>query len=181
MSEMNVVISQLSLGEWQKYRDIRLLALRSDPYAFGASYEEEINLSEVDWCNRINAMWFAVIDQEPVGLIGLLRKEHRASKHCGYIFGLWVKPAFRDRGIAKNLIKKLQDLAPSLGLRKISLLVSRTQPAARNLYEKMGFEEIGLLKENLLKNGQYFDQYLMEWQVRAQGKNLPEPALRNNL
>lgn len=160
---MNFIVSKLSPDEWQKYRDIRLLALKSDPQAFGSSYDEEMKLTETDWRNRINVMWFASINGDVVGLIGLLQRDNLASKHCGYIISLWVKPEFRGRGIAKSLVQKLKSLAPSLGLRKLSLQVSRTQPNAKHLYENLNFSEVGLLKENLLKDGVYLDEYLMEW------------------
>ncbi len=160
---MNIIISKLTSDEWQKYRDIRLLALKSDPHAFGSSYEEEINLTEADWRNRINVMWFAKVNHDVIGLIGLLQRENQASRHCGYIISLWVKPEFRRQGIAKNLVQKLKELSVGLGLRKLSLQVSATQPNAKRLYEKLDFQEVGLLKENLLKDGVYLDEYLMEW------------------
>ncbi len=165
MPGTTVAIIQFSPDDWQKYRDIRLLALQSDPHAFGSSYEEEINLPETDWRNRISVMRFAVIDGQIAGLIGLLRRENLASIHCGSIISLWVKPEFRGHGVAKSLLQNLQNIAPSLGLRKISLQVTATQPAAIRLYEKMGFIKIGLLRENLLKDSVYLDEFLMEWHV----------------
>lgn len=167
MPGTTVAITQLSSDDWQKYRDIRLLALKSDPHAFGSSYEEEINLSETDWRNRIGVMWFAMVDGQVAGLIGLLRRENQASIHISYIISLWVKPAFRGRSLAKSLLQNLQDIAPSIGLRKISLQVTATQPAAIRLYEKMGFIKICLLRENLLKDGVYLDEFLMEWHVKS--------------
>jgi ribosomal protein S18 acetylase RimI-like enzyme len=167
MSSMNITITQLSPDDWQKYRDIRLLALKSDSHAFGSSYEEEINLTETDWRNRISVMWFAVVDGQIAGLIGLLRRENLASIHCGYIISMWVKPVYRGHGVAQSLLQHLQTIAPGLSLRKISLQVTATQPAAVKLYEKLGFEKIGLLKENLLKDEVYLDEFLMEWHVRA--------------
>lgn len=165
---MNLTIAELPEHEWQKYRDIRLLALKNDPYAFGSSNEEEINLSETDWRNRIKAVQFAIINGEVVGLIGLLRGDNLANKHCGHIISLWVKPTLRGRGIAKKLVEKLQKLAQSSGIRKLSLHVSITQPAALRVYENLGFKHVGLLKENLLKDGIYLDEYLMEWHVNMQ-------------
>lgn len=160
---MKIIVSKLSSDEWQKYRDIRLAALKDDPLAFGSSYYEELHMSETDWRNRIDAMWFATIDDNIVGLIGLLQRENLASKHCGYVISLWVKPEFRGRGVAKELIQKLKDIAPSLGIRKLSLQVTATQTAAKTIYENMGFVKVGLLKENLMKDGHYLDEYLMEW------------------
>ncbi len=160
---MNLIISKLPEHEWQKYRDIRLLALKSDPYAFGSSFEEEVNLAELDWRNRMNTIWFAIIDGEPVGLIGLLKRENHASRHCGCIVSFWVKPAFRGHGLAKGLLQNLQQIAKNQGIRKISLNVTTTQSSAIRLYEKVGFTKIGILKENLLKDGVYLDEYYMEW------------------
>ncbi len=159
-------ITKLPSEQWQAYKDLRLLALKSDPEAFGSSYEEELGLSEQNWRNRINAMWFAVIDDQVAGLIGLLPKEGLASKHIGIIVSLWIKPEFRGRGLAKDLLKTVQDNAKSLGFRKLSLHVTTNQAAAIKLYKEMGFEYIGFLKENLFKNGYYLDEYLMEWHCR---------------
>lgn len=92
---MNISVVTLSSDHWQQYRDIRLLALKSDPYAFGSSYEEEMNLTENDWRNRLNAMWFALVDGDVVGLVGLLRRENLASMsrlHSQFRLGLLCKP-----------------------------------------------------------------------------------------
>jgi ribosomal protein S18 acetylase RimI-like enzyme len=164
----DITVLKLSPDEWQKYREIRLLALKSDPNAFGSSYEEEINLTESEWRKRIHAMWFAKSDGNIVGLIGLLQRENVASKHCGYIISLWVKKEFRGRGIAKSLIQKLKEISPNLGIRKLSLQVSTTQTGAKKIYQDLGFQEAGTLKQNLLKDGVYLDEYLMEWHVNEQ-------------
>lgn len=156
-------ITKLSPNQRQAYKDIRLLALKSDPEAFGSSYEEEAGLTEQNWRERINAMWFAINDEEVAGLIGLLAKEGLASKHIGIIVSLWIKPEFRGQGLAKALLKTVQDKAKALGFRKLSLHVTTNQTPAIKLYENIGFERIGLLKENLFKGGRYLDEYLMEW------------------
>ncbi len=158
-----ISVQKLSPNDWQQYRDIRLMALKDDPHAFGSSYEEEVGQTEFDWQSRIGAMWFALDGEDVVGLIGLLQGENQSSKHCGYVISTWVKPQFRGKGIAKAMLKKLQDVAPSLGLRKLSLQVTVTKTAAFGLYQDLGFKTVGLLKNNLLKDGQYFDEYLMEW------------------
>lgn len=158
-----ITIQKLSPDDWQQYRDIRLMALKDDPLAFGSSYEEEVGQTEHDWRARIGVIWFAFIGVEAVGLIGLLQRENQSSKHCGYIISTWVKPQFRGQGIAKAMLKRLQDVALTSGLKKLSLQVTKTQTAAFSLYQDLGFKTVGLLRNNLLKNGQYYDEYLMEW------------------
>lgn len=161
--EVFTKVIRLLPNDWTKYRDIRLLALQSDPHAFGSSFEEESGLSETDWRNRNTSMWFAENDGDIVGLIGLLRCENLASKHCGFMVALWVKPQYRNQGIASTLVERLKDAEAEPGIRKISLHVSETQQAAKRLYEKLGFKEVGLVKANLFKDGKYLDEYLMEW------------------
>lgn len=158
-------ITKLSADQWQSYRDLRLLALKTDPEAFGSSYEEEADLTESEWRSRINAMWFALVDDQVVGLVGLLNNENISIKHYGVVVSLWVKPEFRGGKIAKALIKSVQDAATGSGLRKLLLHVTPSQMAAVKLYEHMGFKKVGLLREGLFKNGRYFDECLMEWYV----------------
>lgn len=167
---MPIEIKQLEPIRWEEYRNFRLAALSHDPLAFGSSYQEEKDLSKMEWCKRLPAMWFAFSQGKIVGMIGLLRRENTASLHCGCIVSLWVEPTHRSKGIAKLLLKKLQDRSESLGLRKISLQVTTTQTGAFALYKKLGFEEIGTLKENLYKDGNFYDEILMEWHANASQK-----------
>jgi len=160
---MNFIITQLSPDEWQKYRDIRLEALKADPLAFASSLNEEVKLPEKSWRDRIHNMWFAMFNNQPVGMAGLLRHENESSLHCGNIISLWVKPEFQGRGIAKALIRELRAISLKTGIKKLSLEATITQQAAIRLYETMGFEKIALLKANLYKDGKYLDEYLMEW------------------
>jgi len=160
---MNIVITQLPPDDWQKYRDLRLLALKTDPLAFASTLSEEVNLSEKSWRDRIHNMWFAISNQQPAGMIGLLRPENESSHHCGNVISLWVKPECQGRGIAKALIRELQHISPKIGVKKLSLNVTVTQKAAIQLYESMGFQKIALLKANLMKDGAYLDEHLMEW------------------
>lgn len=160
---MKIEVTKLPTDQWKKYRAIRLAALKADPQAFGSSYEEEIDLPEADWHSRINAMWFAIVDGQVVGLIGLLQRENHANKHCGCIISFWVKPSFRGYGVGKSLIQNVQQNAKSLGIKKISLNVSTTQANAKSLYESTGFKEVCIFKENLLKDSVYLDEYYMEW------------------
>lgn len=160
---MNITIEKASPDRWHEYRDIRLLALTSDPLAFASTYEEELLLTEANWRQRIGNMFFALDNANIVGLVGLVRQENFASFHSGHIVSLWVKPEYRGAKIAKNLVGHIQELAPKLALRKLFLEVTTSQTAAINLYENLGFIKIGVLKDNIRKGDRYLDEFLMEW------------------
>jgi hypothetical protein len=45
------------------------------------------------------------------------------------------------------------------------LQVTATQKDAIKLYEAMGFRKVVLLKDELMKDGKYLDEFHMEWFV----------------
>lgn len=64
----------------------------------------------------------------------------------GYISNVAVDPAFRRQGIADALIDKLCALCVSHGLAFVTLEVRAGNVPAISLYEKHGFEQVGLRK-----------------------------------
>jgi len=158
-----IEIKKLSPDEWQKYRDIRLEALKMDPNSFSSTYEREINFTEVDWRSRSENMRVALINGQAVGMIGLITNTLQSTKHNALIVSFWVKPDFRRQGLGRQLIVKLQEEASDLCLRKLWLTVTTTKREAIRLYEKLGFKHVGLLKDNLRKGDIFLDEFLMEW------------------
>ena len=63
-----------------------------------------------------------------------------------YIDTLSVFEEFQGRGIAKELLKFIDNKAKELGFKKVSLLVDVDKLKALNLYEKMGFEKNTILE-----------------------------------
>jgi ribosomal protein S18 acetylase RimI-like enzyme len=160
---MLVKITQLSSDDWKLFRDIRLEALQIDPFAFAVIYEEDVAKKEELWRDHIKNMWFAVVDNQVVGMAGLLRDTGLTTKHRGHFISCWVKPAFRAQGIGKRLVKHLQEYATSQGIKKVYLNVTSTQEKAIKLYEALGFYKVGLFKEHMKIHDQYIDTYFMEW------------------
>lgn len=55
---------------------------------------------------------------------------------------LVVHPDFRDQGVGQRLLKEVMSIARELGFGGITLEVVDTNPRARNLYERMGFQAV---------------------------------------
>lgn len=67
-----------------------------------------------------------------------------------HINQLAVNPQFRGKGIAKQLIRKSEELALELGIKTMDLSVSENNKSAIKLYEKLGFDtERRLMKMKL--------------------------------
>ncbi len=84
----------------------------------------------------------AVFDNKIVGYIGLYRFFDE-----GDITNVAVTTLYRRKGIAKLLINSMIEKCKSLGVHEITLEVRQGNQAAINLYEQMGFFEIGIRKD----------------------------------
>ncbi len=152
-----VTICQLSPESWQVYKKLRLESITNDAQAFADTYQETLHMPQEMWEERIQNIWFAFIDDEPVGMIGLLQ-DTEFDKKQAYIVSFWVSPVHRQKGIGKKLIQHLQEIALSREIKKISLHVTVTQKPAIHVYESCGFKIVDTLKE-----ATKLDQHLMEW------------------
>lgn len=162
---MNVHISQLPQSDWQQFKDFRLLAIKTDPFAFAKSYEDELQLTEQQWRDFLTSMWFATTDNHLIGMVGLVKYAGQPIKHNAFMVSFWIMPEYRGQGIGKQLVQFMQQHVKDLGIRNLELQVTVTQTAAIALYEKLGFEHVTVLKDAIQFDGIYYDQYLMKWSV----------------
>ncbi|MGA8045474.1 MAG: GNAT family N-acetyltransferase [Dermatophilaceae bacterium] len=101
----DITVRELTEEEWDQYRSVRLAALQESPEAFVASYDEEADFDEEFWRLRMrrSQRLLAEFDGEPVGIASV--GEVDTDDGCqGELFGLWVSPALRGKGIATKLV-----------------------------------------------------------------------------
>ena len=72
----------------------------------------------------------------------------------GHITNLAVADKHRKKGVAAGLVSYVLDLAKSLGIKEIFLEVRESNEAAKKLYSKFGFREIGRRKGYYSKAGE---------------------------
>jgi ribosomal protein S18 acetylase RimI-like enzyme len=85
-----------------------------------------------------------------------------ASAHVWHVTGLAVDPDFEGRGAGRALVEALIDLARERGGRRITLRVFAPNERARRLYERVGFEVEGVLREEfMIGHGLYVDDVFM--------------------
>lgn len=98
-------------------------------------------------------------NDEPAGLIGLLNIDQKNKKAEYYI--CLGEERYKGRGIAYTASKLLIDIAYNqLGLKRIYLYTETGNIPAQRLFEKIGFEKEGLLKNDLIHNGRNIDRYI---------------------
>ena len=116
-------------------RPLRLRALREDPDSFGSTLEREQDRPESDWRIWIDGTLIAFDRGTPVGMANL-----NLDREPAEIFGVWVAPEARGKGVGRLLVETLLERA---GDRPIVLCVAESAHAARRLYERMGFRPTG--------------------------------------
>lgn len=97
-----------------------------------------------------------------IGLTGVRREDRPRTRHKAWIWGVYVDPAHRGRGVGRQLVTAALDFAfQTLEVRQVNLGVNVANPAAIRLYETLGFETFGLEKAFMLIDGQPHDELHM--------------------
>lgn len=99
------------------------------------------------------------VDGTPVGLIGLLSVDH-TNKKAEYYVTLGERE-YLGRGIAGRASRRLLEYAfTELGLNRVYLHTEVDNTAAIRSYERIGFRQEGLLKNDLFSKGRFVDRYV---------------------
>jgi GNAT superfamily N-acetyltransferase len=129
-------VEQLAPSAWQRWRDLRLHALRDAPDAFGSTLEREVAFDDSTWRERLerSPSWIAVLDDEDVGMIS--SGQHDA---VPWVYAMWVDPRVRGAGVAEELLAAVVSWARTSGATVLGLDVTDRAPRARRFYERLGF------------------------------------------
>lgn len=95
-----------------------------------------------------------------VGWCDIIPNNRPVHAHCGTL-GMGVLPDFRGQGIGKALIADTIEAAGQFGLVRIELHVYAGNVVAKALYEKLGFQHEGIMKDACLIDGRYLDVHMM--------------------
>ena len=160
-------IYKLNEEDAQMYQEIRLNALKTNPEAFGSTFEREVEFSLDQVASRVaptkdRYVLGAFHTGELVGTVTFMRESGIKMYHKGNIFGMYVKPEYRRMAIGKALLVALIEQAKQdEGLEQINLAVVTDNLSAKKLYESLGFEVYGTERNALKFEGNYYNEYLM--------------------
>jgi ribosomal protein S18 acetylase RimI-like enzyme len=89
-----------------------------------------------------------------------------SAAHVAEVRGLAVAPNRQGEGIGACLLEAAIEGCRRKGVRRLVLRVLSTNPGARRLYERHGFEVEGARREAFLLEGAYVDDLLMALDLR---------------
>ena len=104
-------------------------------------------------------LFVARLDGAVVGSTQLLRPppNNEAQAHAAQLTTFFIAPWARGHGLARGLLKAVEETARSAGLRQIDLDFRASQIAAIQLVEQAGYRRWGLKPRYALVDGTYID------------------------
>jgi ribosomal protein S18 acetylase RimI-like enzyme len=160
-------IRLLAADDAEAWWQLRLEMLRNDPASFADSAEEH-QATTIDKARKFlgsgdPAETFVAgsfTNGRLNGTVGFFRRKHSKERHKGHVWGVYVSPEQRGKGVARALMQEVIQRARQLNLEQITLVASAHLPA-RHLYESLGFESYGIEPRSLKIGAEYVDDVLM--------------------
>ena len=145
--------------QWMNDTEVTAFMLQNPP--FSLQEEEEY----YEWAkNTMHGLFLSIIDKktkQPIGSTTLILSEQDDLQAN---FGLMIgEKEYWGKGYGSECTKEMCRIGfELLGLEKISLTVFPENFSALHIYEKVGFQKVGLLKNHILKNGKRREILLYE-------------------
>lgn len=158
------IIRPLTAADSQSYKALRLLAVKTSPTSLWPTYEEVECRSLEETAARIETTEtqtvFGAFDGNVlVGITGLRREPLVQIRHKATIWGVFVDPAHRRKGIAQALLNAAVGHASTQwDSAQLLLCVNAVNGAAKKLYESLGFAVFGVEPRALRVDGRFYDE-----------------------
>ena len=173
-------IRTLAPSDVEAYREIRLEGLRDSPEAFSSDYGENARFPLETFAQRIAAerdRWvLGAFDRDAlVGVAGYMRHQGAKVNHRAMVWGMYVTPRVRGRGIGAELLGRLIAQARSEpGLEQLALSVTVGNASARKLYARVGFVGCGIEPRTIRVGDRWFDEEHMTLDLRRDVSARPQ-------
>lgn len=146
---------------------LNIVGGESDNLLFGANefcltVEQEKNYIESMRENDNALMAIGVIDGQIISIAQVEAPPRKRIAHNGEL-AISVKKEYWSMGVGTEMMKLLIDFAKSTSvIKNISLGVKSDNEKGIKLYEKMGFEKVGVHRNFFNIDGKYFHEILMD-------------------
>ncbi len=138
-----LVVRATTADDADDYRALRLEALADSPDAFGTTLADARDYDAARWESLAGsgATVLAWRGRRAVGMAsGGVNDAHPGTR---WLYGMYVTPAERGRGVAEALVEAVLGRARALGAPALYLQVTGAMGRARAFYARLGFEPTG--------------------------------------
>lgn len=159
-----IILRRLVAANAEEFVTLRRRALADSPLAFSAWPDHDrrssVDVMRENLSGPSDAAIFGAFEGPLVGCVGVYREANPKLAHKAQIWGMYVMPDYRGRSIGRRLLLAALDHARSLpGVIQAHLTVSEAAPAARRLYESVGFRLWGSEPRALQHEGRFVTEY----------------------
>lgn len=177
---MPVMPIRLVSADAERYTRIRLRMLTQAPWAYARTPDDDPGLDLANLAARLAEPEYAIfaVEEAQVGLpsgkppatprselvavAGIVRMQGPKFAHRAKVWGVFVEPAYRGRGLGRLVLQAAIDLARTWeGVDYVDLGVSENSPEALHLYQSLGFRVWGREPETTQYGDRRFDEIFM--------------------
>ncbi|MFP3585559.1 GNAT family N-acetyltransferase [Paraburkholderia sp. SIMBA_055] len=162
-----MLIRQLVPPDALSFQALRLSGLKETPTSFASSYEEEVHRSSDDIERQLTkqddrGVFGAFDDTQLIGIAGLRRENHTKLRHKAFVWGVYVAPEQRGRGVSRALVSEAIRFAQSVpGITQVNITANACNDVAIRLYSSLGFKQFGLEPGSMIVEGKRYDEVHM--------------------
>ena len=167
---MTIIIRNLEPKDASDFKNLRIYAMQESPRTFSSSVpdEEQRSLESIKTMFSSHPSFgLGVFDTHT--LIGLARCEctqRIKTKHKADIYGVYIHPEYRGKGLARRLLEQLITQAKAVnGLETLLLSVSEHNAPALALYQSLGFLEWGKEPDAMRHAGESITEVYMRLEI----------------
>ena len=162
-----VTVRLLDPKDAAQFKALRLLAVDNAPTAIWPTRQEETARSIEEIANLVRstptqAVFGAFDGDVLVGITGVRREPLSKVNHKATIWGVFVNPSYRGRGIAQTLLSAATGHAVGeWDVVQLMLCVNAENLPAKRLYVSQGFQTFGLEPRAMKVGERFYDEELM--------------------
>ncbi len=169
-----MLIQQLTASNLAEYKRLRLLGLEEWPEAFGESVSDFSAESDAEVADRLSShgrgdfVLGCFLEGSLVGVVGFFTHKFEKMSHKGTIWGMYVKPDHRRKGIGRALLQAAIEKAGTIPkIKQIDLTVVSSNAGPNKLYLSEGFEITGTERSAMIVHDKPYDWHFMQRRIDA--------------
>lgn len=109
-------------------------------------------------------LYVFLVEGQAAGMCKLIPQQYR-NAHMAYLGGVAIDPDFAGRGYGQQMLEEVLQWARERQLRRVELSAAVSNERAIRLYEKVGFQREGILRQYtwFRPDNRFIDEVLMSW------------------
>ena len=175
MTEITVRV--LDESEWSLYREIRLRALAESPSSFTATLAEEAARDEQFWRDRMTRSQRLLAERGSVaeGIVSL--GPYKQEPSAAEVYGLYVVPEARGKGVAWRLVEAVATLATQKGYLQLYYWVGTDNGRAVGFANNFGFRITDYRRPSRASDLEPGEEIAMVLSLEPDATSAPNPTI----